>query len=130
MEVPFVARTKCEIHSVIRFLHAIGIPPVDIHRQLTEVYVRSTRLQVTLPYDNACPHVFRQTQDLWIHFVWTVMPHPPNSPNLAPSEYYLSPKFKKHLNGQRFRCDDEVKNEVKCFLNGLAAEFYEIGIQK
>ncbi|XP_075210291.1 histone-lysine N-methyltransferase SETMAR-like [Lycorma delicatula] len=38
MEVQLVNPAKCEIRSVIRFLHAKGTPPVDIHRQMTEVY--------------------------------------------------------------------------------------------
>lgn len=80
-----------------------------------------------LLYDNALHHVFRQTQHLLINFGWTVMPHPPYSPDLAPSDYRLFPKFKEHLSGQRFRSDDEVKEEVKRFLDGLAAEFYDIG---
>ncbi|XP_070380767.1 shootin-1-like [Dermacentor albipictus] len=33
-----------------------------------------------------------------------------------------------HLSGQRFLSDDEVKEELKRFLNKLAAQFYDIGI--
>ncbi|XP_014486214.1 PREDICTED: histone-lysine N-methyltransferase SETMAR-like [Dinoponera quadriceps] len=85
---------------------------------------------ITLLHDNARPHISRQTQELLTHLGWTVMPHPPYSPDLAPSDYHLFSKLKKHLSGQRFRSDDKVKEEVKRFLNGLAAEFYDIGIQK
>ncbi|GFT47991.1 HTH_48 domain-containing protein [Nephila pilipes] len=38
MEVPIIDQTKREIRSVIHFLQAQGTSPVDIHRQLTEVY--------------------------------------------------------------------------------------------
>jgi len=38
MKVPIVDPGKCKIRSVIRFLNAKGIPPVDIHRQLMQVY--------------------------------------------------------------------------------------------
>jgi len=55
------------------------------------------------------------------------MPHPPYSPDLAPSDYHLFPELKEHLGGQRFRSEDAVKEEVKRFLNGLAAEFYDMG---
>ncbi|GFS53613.1 HTH_48 domain-containing protein [Nephila pilipes] len=37
MEVYIVDPTKCEIRSVIRFLHAKGTPPVDIHRRHTSL---------------------------------------------------------------------------------------------
>jgi NCAIR mutase (PurE)-related protein len=38
MEVPVVAPARCELRSVIKFLHAKKIPPTEIHRQLEEVY--------------------------------------------------------------------------------------------
>lgn len=43
---------------------------------------------------------------------------------------HLFPKLKEHLGGQRFRTDDEVKEEVTRFLNGLPAEFCGTGILK
>lgn len=58
------------------------------------------------------------------------MPHPPYSPGLVPSDYYLFSKLKEHSGGQRFESDDEVKEKVIRFLKGLAAEFYGMGIQK
>ncbi|KAG8231260.1 hypothetical protein J437_LFUL011114 [Ladona fulva] len=85
---------------------------------------------VMLLHDNTRPQVYPQTQDLLKGFRWTVIPHPPYSPDLAPSDYHLFPKLKEHLGGQRFWTDDEVKEEVTCFLNRLVAEFYDMGIQK
>ncbi|KAL4131834.1 hypothetical protein QTP88_009083 [Uroleucon formosanum] len=38
MELPVVAPARCELRSVIKFLHAKKIPPIEIHRQLEEVY--------------------------------------------------------------------------------------------
>jgi len=38
MEMPLVATAKCEISAVIRFLNAKKVAPIEIHRQLTEVY--------------------------------------------------------------------------------------------
>ena len=35
--------------------------------------------------------------------------HPPYSPDLAPSDYYLFRNLKSHLRGTRFRDDDELK---------------------
>jgi len=63
-------------------------------------------------------------------FGWTVLPHPPYSPDLEPSDYHLFPKLKEHLGGMRFHTDDEVKEEVNRFLIGMAVEFYDLGIQK
>jgi hypothetical protein len=56
--------------------------------------------------------------------------HPAHGPDLAPSDFNLFLHLKKHLAGQKFHEDDEVKNEVITWLCAQAAEFYDIGIQK
>ena len=38
MELPHASPARCELHAVIHFLSAKGTTPVDIHRQLCEVY--------------------------------------------------------------------------------------------
>ena len=38
MEVPLASFARCELRAVIRFLSAKGTTPIDIHRQLCEVY--------------------------------------------------------------------------------------------
>lgn len=85
---------------------------------------------VRLHHDNARPHTSRQTSDLIGQFGWTLVRHPPYSPDLAPSDYHLFPKLKDHLSGMKFKTNDEVKEEVKKFLNGLAVDFFEEGYQK
>jgi hypothetical protein len=42
----------------------------------------------------------------------------------------LFPKLKEFLGDRRFKSDVEVKDAVKEWLNGLAAEVYDEGIQK
>ena len=31
-----------------------------------------------------------------------ILPHPPNSPDMAPSDFYLFPKLKSHLRGTQY----------------------------
>jgi hypothetical protein len=52
------------------------------------------------------------------------------SPDLASSDYHSLSKLKEFLGGRRFKRDEEVKDAVKEWLNGLAAEVYDEGIQK
>jgi histone-lysine N-methyltransferase SETMAR len=85
---------------------------------------------VRLHHDNARPHVSQQTKELIDNFGWDVIDHPPYSPDLAPSDFHLFPKLKEHLGGQRFQTDEELQEEVSKSLIGLAADFFEAGMQK
>ena len=55
--------------------------------------------------------------------------HPPYSPDLAPSDYYLFLKMKKELSGHHFRTDDDVIQAVNHFLDTQDADFYKDGIR-
>ncbi|GFU79935.1 mariner Mos1 transposase [Trichonephila clavipes] len=56
------------------------------------------------------------------------MPHPPYSPDLAPSDYYLFRSFQKFLDGKTFTSNEEVKNDLDQFFASKGQTFYERGI--
>jgi histone-lysine N-methyltransferase SETMAR len=58
-----------------------------------------------------------------------ILDHPAHSPDLASSDFHLFLYSEKHLAGQKFHEDEEVKNEVTTWLLARATEFYDIGIQ-
>jgi hypothetical protein len=43
----------------------------------------------------------------------SVLPHPPCSPDLAASDFYLFSPLKDALQGRRFEDDDELKHSVR-----------------
>jgi hypothetical protein len=49
---------------------------------------------------------------------------------LAPSDYHLFLHIKKFMASQRLRCDQDTKHVLQDWLKGLAANFFEEGIQK
>ena len=54
--------------------------------------------------------------------------HPPYSPDLAPSYYFLFPNImKKHLAGKQYQTDD--KCAVEEFFKNQDESFYPMGIQ-
>jgi len=71
------------------------------------------RNETLLQHDNARPHTSATTRDAIQCLDFSVLPHPPYSPDLAPSYFHLFPKLKEHLKGQRFSCDEEVKSAVR-----------------
>jgi hypothetical protein len=52
-----------------------------------------------------------------------LLPHPPYSPDLEPSDFHLLSKTKKHFRGQRFHSNEDVQNEVKKWLRAQDAFF-------
>jgi histone-lysine N-methyltransferase SETMAR len=60
---------------------------------------------------------------------WTVLPHPPYSPDLAPSDYHIFSPLKDAIGGKTFEDDEEVISDVKRWLRQKPAEWYREGIQ-
>uniref|UniRef100_A0A1B6F3X3 Tc1-like transposase DDE domain-containing protein n=1 Tax=Cuerna arida TaxID=1464854 RepID=A0A1B6F3X3_9HEMI len=86
--------------------------------------------KILLIHDNAQPHMANRTREVLESFPWELFPHPPYSPDLAPSDYHLFPTMKKWLATQRFDDDAELQQEVTNWLKTQAADFYEEGIVK
>ena len=55
--------------------------------------------------------------------------HPPYSPDLAPSDYFLFPNMKKHLAGKQYQTDDDVISAGEDYLKDQDESFYTTGIQ-
>ena len=47
------------------------------------------------------------------------LPHPPYSPDLTPSDYYLFENFKQYLYGRRFESNEEVEWETEGYFGGF-----------
>jgi len=56
-------------------------------------------------------------------------PHPPYSPDLAPSDYRFFLHIKSLLGGKHFDDDDDLKDAVQKWLKSQVAVFYEEGVQ-
>ena len=68
---------------------------------------------VVIQHDNARPHTSRQTQCALQQLELPTIPHPPYSPDLAPSDFFLFPLLKKHLKGNHYETDAEVEADVR-----------------
>jgi hypothetical protein len=53
-----------------------------------------------------------KAQEAITNLGWTVLPHTPYSPDLAPSDFHLFEALKDAIHGKRFGSDDEVIEEV------------------
>ena len=57
--------------------------------------------------DNATPHTYLAIRQTLSRLGWELMLHPPYSPNLVLSDYYLFRSLQSSLNGKTFN-DDET----------------------
>ena len=75
-------------------------------------------------------HTAKKTLELIEKFGWEVVPHPPYSPDLAPSDYHLFGPLKNHLRGTKFSDDEAVKEICREWLKSQPRDFYAKGILK
>ena len=86
------------------------------------------RKGVVFHQDNARPHTSLVTRQKLLQLGWDILPHPPYSPDLAPSDYYLFRSLQNFLDGKTFTSNEEVKNHLDQFFASKEQKFYERGI--
>jgi len=92
--------------------------------------IRPERNMFLLHQNNARPHCSAQTQDATASLKFTVVPHPPYSPDLAPSDFWLFAKLKEMLKGQHFSSDAEVGAAVRKWISSQPETFFMDGMNK
>ena len=60
---------------------------------------------------------------------YELLPHPPYSPDLAPSDFHLFPKLKIFLGGRRFPTREELTAELERYFAGLEESHFRDGIK-
>ncbi|KAG6798339.1 Ammar1 transposase [Apis mellifera caucasica] len=88
----------------------------------------TNRKGVVFHHDNARPHISLVTRQKLLELGWDVLPHPPYSPDLAPSDYFLFRSLQNSLNGKNFNNDDDIKSYLIQFFANKNQKFYERGI--
>ncbi|CAF5161028.1 unnamed protein product, partial [Rotaria sp. Silwood1] len=91
----------------------------EIRKQRPSLGIQSIKLQ----HDNGRPHMHEDVVNFLQSEGVTIMPHPPNSPELAPCDFWLFDLIKQHLDDQD---DSESLHEaVIKFMKSLAKEEYK-----
>jgi len=81
----------------------------DVHMRLWKKRPGLITKGVLFLQDNARAHTAHHTMCTLQLLGWEILPHPPYSPDLAPSDFHLFGPLKEFLGGQQFSTDDEVK---------------------
>ena len=80
--------------------------------------------KVLFHQDNARVHTCAVAMAKIHELGYKLLPHPPYSPDLAPSDYFLFPNLKKWLGGKRFDSNDEVISQTKAYFEDLDKSFF------
>ncbi|GBP21890.1 Mariner Mos1 transposase [Eumeta japonica] len=89
-----------------------------------EVIARSAVLQ-----DNASVHTARVSRQALKDTGFSEIDHPPYSPDLAPSDYFLFSNLKKELRGRRFVDDNQMKMAVESHFDCKEKEYFLGGLK-
>ena len=80
--------------------------------------------------DIAPAHSSRAARAVLREFCREILPHPPYSLALAPSNCFLFSKLKKHLKGTRFLTIDDAKNTTLIWFQSKPPEFFKRGLER
>jgi hypothetical protein len=64
-------------------------------------------------------HTFLKTTEFVTNKNMVIIPHPHYSPDLAPYDFTLFPKFKMKLKGQRFETVSDIQRESLAVLDSI-----------
>jgi hypothetical protein len=84
---------------------------------------------VILQHDNARPHTANMTKAAIQELDWEIVPRPPYSPDLAPSDYHLLRSLSNNLRVVSFNNDAELQNWLDDFFTAKQADFFKCGIE-
>ena len=79
-------------------------------------------------HDNARPHVAKSTREKLLKLGWITIPHPPYSPDLAPTDYHLYRSLSDYLREKKFDDENDLKMDLVKFFGQKSRGFYEHGI--
>lgn len=90
---------------------------------------RPGREKIYFLHDNARPHIAKMTRLKLLELGWEVLPHPPYSPDLAPTDYHLFRALQNHLKEKRFDDQRSLELELRHFFLAKPPSFYADGIR-
>lgn len=86
--------------------------------------------KVILLHDNARPHVAKVVKKTLEALQWDVLPHPPCSPDIAPSDYHLFRSMAHGLAEQHFHSYEDAKKWIDSWIASKDEQFFRDGIRK
>jgi histone-lysine N-methyltransferase SETMAR len=83
--------------------------------------------EVLLWHDNAGLHTCLKTQKAITQFGYSVLPHPPYGPDVAPSDFHLFGALKDVVRGGKFQTNNDVTRAMRTWLREQDKAWYQQG---
>ncbi|KAG5325288.1 MOS1T transposase, partial [Pseudoatta argentina] len=84
--------------------------------------------KVILLHDNARPHVAKPVKTYLETLKWEVLPHPPYSPDIAPSDFHLFRSMAHGLADRRFHSYEEAQKWIDSWIASKDMSFFRRGV--
>ncbi|KAK6725765.1 hypothetical protein RB195_004217 [Necator americanus] len=122
-------RTRCRIREAVRSGVYSDVYIEQLRSFKTNLEnTRPQQREVYFQHNNTQSHIGKMTKAELNKFFWTILPHPPYFPDLAPSDYHLFSYLQRHLNGQDFQTRDDIKKALEQFFKEQSPAFWSKGI--
>ena len=84
---------------------------------------------VIFHHDNAPVHKAKCVAELLDSWDWEILQQPRYSPDLAPADFFIFPRMKEGLRGQRFSSEEQINNNAASALRDLANVGLRVGFE-
>jgi histone-lysine N-methyltransferase SETMAR len=88
----------------------------ELRNLFKKVWSHKNLKEILLLHDNARPHTSLKIWEAITKFGWTMLSHPPNSPNLAPSKFHTLRALKDAICGTTFESKGDVIHALSTWL--------------
>lgn len=94
----------------------------QLEAQEKKIWPKRGKHKIWLHLDNCRVHNSQDTQKEIANSIFKRTPHPPYSPDLAPSDFYLFGYVKEKLKGRSFKSRDEIFDAVVTIIDDISME--------
>jgi len=98
--------------------------------ELQKIQPHLAKNKVLFHLDNAPAHTSALAKAKLVELGYELLPHPPYSSDLAPSDFFLFPNLKKSLAGQKLASNEEVVAAIEAYFADLEKTYFSDGLKK
>lgn len=100
-----------------------------LSKEIEEKRPHLKKKKILFHQDNAPVHTCKVSAAKMAELKFEILPHPPYSPDLAPSDFFLFPNLKKWLGGRRFTSNEDVIEQTNAYFDAFSKLYFLEGLK-